>query len=487
MKKVLAVFLLLMLAVAAVTGYRAATVFEDRQPDPAPNISEIDINQLDALQRFSEALKIPTVSHDDRSNFDKDSFLAFQDYLRTAYPLVNARAERTVVNDYSVVYRLEGSDPSLQPVLFTSHMDVVPVEDSTLDAWTWPPFSGTVADGMIWGRGSVDDKIGVISLMEALEMLLQENLAPQRSIYFAFGHDEEVSGREGAARIAEYFVDQGLQFDFVLDEGGAITEGLITATDRPVAIIGVSEKGYVNLRLTVKADGGHSSQPPPHSALGILASAVVKIEDHPFPARLDPILQTFEAIGAFAPLKTRLVMGNLWLFSPLVKLMMMADRDAAPGIHTTTAATMASASPKANILPTRASAVVNFRILPGETVASVRQRIIAVIDDERVTVTDEYGSDPSPASPVDTRGYELIAGTIRAFDDNVLVAPYMVRGGTDARYYYGLSPNVYRFLMIRVDPRTMKYVHGIDEHVPVQDYLQAIRFYYHLVRQAGSA
>jgi carboxypeptidase PM20D1 len=145
---------------------------------------------------------------------------------------------------------------------------------------------------------------------------------------------------------------------------------------------------------------------------------------------------------------------------------------------------MISGSPKANILPTRATAVVNFRILPGETVDSVRQRVVALIDDDRVVVSDEFGNNPSGVSPTDSRGYELIAGTIRGMDENILVAPYMVRGGTDAKYFYGLSPNVYRFLMVNVSPDTMKFVHGIDERVEVEDYLQAIRFYYHLIRQS---
>lgn len=235
--------------------------------------------------------------------------------------------------------------------------------------------------------------------------------------------------------------------------------------------------------LTVEAEGGHSSQPPDHSALGILAQAIVNVENNPFPARLDHMLQTMEAIGAYLPFADRLAMSNLWLLGPIVKSQLLKLPDMAAGIRTTTAATMASGSPKSNILPTRASAVINFRILPGETVESVRQRVIEVIDDERVEVTAEYGSDPSPVSPTDTRGYDLIASTIRAFQPDGLVAPYMVRGGTDGKYFYSVSSNVYRFAMIRVTPETVRYVHGIDERLPVEDYLMAIRFYYNLLLQ----
>jgi len=486
-KRLFAYLALFLVGIAVVMVYRATTVFKDHQPDPFAAFTAIRISDEDAVQRFSRALTFPTISYDDRSRFDARAFRDFHDFLRAAFPLVHQRAERTVVSDFSLVYHLEGSDPSLEPVLLMSHFDVVPVEQHTLHEWTYPPFSGTVADGVIWGRGSVDDKIGVMALLESLEALLAEGFQPRRSLYFAFGHDEEVGGGDGAARVAEFFERQGIRFDFVLDEGGALTRGMLKGVDRPVAVIGVSEKGYVNLLLSVEAPGGHSSQPPEHSALGIIARAIVRVEDNPFPARLDYLMPTFEAIGAYMPFGSRLAMANLWLLSPLVTQQLLQDKDSAAGIRTTTAVTMAGGSPKSNILPTRATAVVNFRILPGETVDSVRQRVVDLIDDDRVQVRTEFGTEPSPVSPVDSRGYGIVAATIRAMDDDALVAPYMVRGGTDAKFFYGLSPNVYRFLPLYMDADSIEYVHGIDEHVSVEGYLGAIRFYYHLLRQAVEA
>jgi carboxypeptidase PM20D1 len=485
-RKLLAALALLAIVLPAVMLYRAATMFEDRQLEPAAGYTDIQIDDEAAVRRFAQALTFPTVSYDDRRQFDAQAFSSFHDFLQAAFPRVHERARRVVINGYSLVYELAGSDPGLEPALFMGHFDVVPVEASTLGDWSHPPFAGVVEDGVVWGRGSVDDKIGVMALMESLEVLLADGIKPQRSIYLAFGHDEEVMGQDGAARIAEYFERQGIRFDFVLDEGGAVTQDLLQGVDRPVAVVGTSEKGYVNLVLTVHSPGGHSSQPPEQTGLGILARAIVRVEDSPFPARLDFLLPTFEAIGAFMPLGTRLVVSNLWLLSPLLENVLLRDKDSAAGIRTTTAATMASGSPKSNILPTQATAVINFRILPGETVETVRQRVVELIDDDRVHVSTEYGSDPSAVSPTESRGYEILARTIRAMDTNALVAPYMVRGGTDARYFYRLSPNVYRFLPIPADARTVRYIHGIDEHVPVDVYLQAIRFYYHLIRQASS-
>ncbi|MBT8048412.1 MAG: M20/M25/M40 family metallo-hydrolase [Xanthomonadales bacterium] len=481
MKKALFTTFLAVVVIAAVLIYRAGATFEDRQLEPAAGLTTVAIDESLAIERFAGALRIPTVSFDDRSNFDAAAFRDFKSFLEASYPLVDSRAQLTVINDYSLVYHLPGSDPSLKPVLFMGHMDVVPIEEITRSEWSYPPFGGTVADGIIWGRGSVDDKFTVIALMEAMEQLLSENIQPERSIYLAFGHDEEVGGKDGAAKVAEYFEQKGITFDYVMDEGGAVLEGMMEGLDRPVAIIGVSEKGYVNLVLTVKAPGGHSSQPPRQTAVGILSRAIVAVEDSPFPARLDYIYPTFEALGAEMPFSNRLAMANLWLLSPLVKSVMLKNKDDAPGIRTTTAATMVSGSPKSNILPTRATAVINFRILPGDSVESVTNRVIELIDDERVTVTAEYGVNPSPVSPTDSRGFELIAQTIRGMDDSILVAPYMVRGGTDAKYFYSVSPNVYRFMMLRIDPTTIGYLHGIDEHVAAEDYLEAIRFYYHLI------
>ena len=484
MKKLLLGLGAVILGLVVIMIVRANTVFEDVQLAPAEGLPQVVLDEDGAVERLAGAIRFRTISHDDRSNFDADAFVAFHDYLRESFPLVHERADVTVVSGYSLLFHIAGSDSSLKPVLLMGHMDVVPVDEITMAEWTHDPFAGTIADGIVWGRGTMDDKLSVLSFLEATETLLAAGFEPRRSLYLAFGHDEEVGGEDGAQEVAKYLADRGIEFEFVLDEGGAVTEGVMQQVDRPVAIIGVAEKGYVNMRLTVNSEGGHSSQPPPQSALGVVSRAVVKVEDNPFPAELTYREQTFAAIAPYTSFGNRLAMANTWILGPVVRSILLGNKTTAATLRTTTAATMASGSSKSNILPTRAEAVINFRILPGETAESVRDRVVGIVDDERVDVTMEYAIDPSPVSPTDTPGYELLARTIRAFDDDILVAPYLIQGGTDARYFYTVSPNVYRFVMARATPDTLRRVHGIDERIAIDDYLTAVRFYHAVIRQA---
>jgi carboxypeptidase PM20D1 len=327
----------------------------------------------------------------------------------------------------------------------------------------------------------MDDKVTVLALMEAMERRLEDGEAPERSVYFAFGHDEEVGGKDGARAIAAQLTREGVEFEFVLDEGGVVTDGFFPGIEQPVAIIGIAEKGYVNLHLTVNAAGGHSSQPPPHTAAGILAQAIVKVEDNPFPTDLSGINRTFAYLGHHFPLVNRVALANQWLLGPIIEKRFLADPATAASIRTTTAVNMLEGSSKSNILPTRATAVVNFRILPGDTSTYVKERVEAIIDDERVEVTASMINEPSPVSATDTFGFRLLQETIQATDDSILVAPYLVQGGTDAKHFVGLSDSVYRFIMVRADRATMRRMHGVDEQISVADYTAAVRFYHALL------
>ena len=484
MKKILSYVLVIFIAVVLIGAFRASAVYVDHQYYPSAKTKKIEVDRDLVVHHFQQAIQIATISRDYPAPVNAEPFLAFHQHLADSFPAVHAFANRTTINSYSLVYKFSGTQEDLKPVLFMGHMDVVPVDDETLGKWSHAPFAGTLADGQIWGRGALDDKSTVMALMEAMELSLGQGKRPKRTLYFAFGHDEEIGGSQGAKKVAEYFADQGVSFEFVLDEGGLILDGVIESVDQPVAIIGIAEKGFVNIRLIAERPGGHSSMPPENTGPGILAQAIVKLEENKFPATLEYTNIMFDAIGSFANYPVRFAMANQWLMSPLVKHSMLSSKSTAAGLRTTTAVTMLKGSSKSNILPTKATAVVNFRILPGETWESVLERVETIIDDERITYEVFMNNNPSSVSSIESLGYRLIEQTIREFADDALVAPYLVMGGTDSKYYYALTDSVYRFLMIRLDPSTLDIVHGIDERISVDNYVMGIQYFYELLRKS---
>ncbi len=485
MKKIISYMAAILIVIVLIGVYRANTVYVDSQYYPSVETNKVDVDRELVVQHFQQAIQIATISKDYPAPVNAGPFIAFHQHLADAFPVVHALAERTTINDYSLVYKFAGTDESLEPVLYMGHMDVVPVDDETLDKWSHPPFSGIIADGQIWGRGAIDDKSTVMALMEAMELTLNEGKRPKRTVYFAFGHDEEIGGSQGAKKIAEYFEEKSVRFEFVLDEGGLILDGVIESVDQPVAIIGIAEKGFVNIRLIAERPGGHSSMPPENTGPGILAQAIVKLEENKFPATLEYTNIMFDAIGHFANYPARFAMANQWLTSPLIKRSMLSAQNTAAGLRTTTAATMLKGSSKSNILPTKATAVVNFRILPGETWESVLEQVKTIIDDERVSYEVFMNNNPSSVSSTDSLGYRLIEQTIREFADDALVAPYLVMGGTDSKYFYPLTDSVYRFLMIRLDSSTLNIVHGIDERISVDNYVMGIQYFHELLRKSA--
>jgi carboxypeptidase PM20D1 len=485
MKKILLSITALVVMTLVIVVFRAITVFENNQYQVTQPLTPITLDESAVIDRFSQALQIPTISYDDSSKLDHAAFQAFHQHLAQYFPLTHAKTQLTKFNNYSLVYHLKGQNPQLKPALFMGHMDVVPVDEQTKDQWLQPPFSGKVVDGVVWGRGAIDDKVSVLALMESLEWFLAKDKIPQRDIYFAFGHDEEAGG-DGAKAIAKYFAEQDIQFEFILDEGGVITDGIIPGTTQPIAIVGVAEKGRVNFKLTVKGEGGHSSQPPAHTAAGILARAIVNVENNKFDARSEFFDLMFDNIGYSMPLSQRLPLANLWLFEPLVLSKLLKSPSSAASARTTTAVTMLQGSTKSNVLPTIATAVINFRILPGDTIDSIHAHLERVIDDPRVILSSDQANEASAVSPTDNIGFKLIESSIRRLDENILVSPYLVLGATDSRHFQNLSDNIYRFMMVSLNPETLKQFHGLNEQITVKDYLNAIQFYYAMLEQTAS-
>lgn len=366
------------------------------------------------------------------------------------------------------------------------HLDVVPVEGKSEHQWTEQPFSGKVQDGYIWGRGALDDKSSVFGILEAVELLLQKNYAPERTVYLAFGHDEEVSGINGAIRIAAWLQQQGVQAEYVLDEGLVVLEQALPGLEQPLAMIGVAEKGYTTLRLTAKLpEGGHSSMPPQGTAIGILSQALVTLENEPFPAKIDGATAgLLRYAGPETWLPYKVLFANLWLTGGVLMGQLGKEPAANAIIRTTTAPTMLQGGVRENVLPTEATAVINFRILPGETVESVRAYVQETIDNERITVEimqEEFSSNPSPISATNTFGFEVLQRSMQEVFPDVVVAPALVVGATDSRHYSQLTNNIYRFMPVQLTKADLKRIHGIDERISVEQYKQMIRFYRQLI------
>lgn len=440
-----------------------------------------------ALEHFSSALKIKTVSPEDLSDFDSIQFEQFNHYLEDTYPLIDSLLQHKSFRNYSHLYHWKGARQDVKPIILMAHLDVVPVIDENLYYWKQDPFGGRIVNDTIWGRGCIDDKIGVIGIMESVEQLLRQGYKPERDIYLAFGHDEEIGGQNGAKTIASYLKSQGVQAEFIVDEGGSITGGMVPGIDSDVALIGIAEKGSVSLELSVELEGGHSSMPGKETAIDVLSNAIHRLKANPFPAEISIPLEEFMAyLGPEMSFVNKMAFANSGIFQPLIIDTYESSPSGNALIRTTTAPTIFNSGVKDNIIPLSAKATVNFRIISGSSIKDVIAHIQNVIDDDRITITEgNFNTEPSKVSPTDTKGFNAIHRSISEIYPNALVSPYLVVGATDARHFGELSDHIYRFLPIRITKSNVKSFHGLNERIAIRDFDNAIRFYTQLIKNAS--
>jgi carboxypeptidase PM20D1 len=482
MKKIIFALLICVVVLCAVVFFKTFS-FTSKQVEAEPMVG-ITIDKQRAAKNLSRAIRYKTISSQDPSKFDAAQFTAFHKFLAEAFPKIHRQLKKEVINKYSLLYTWKGSNESLKPIVLMAHFDAVPVSHGTEGDWTYPPFSGRVADGFIWGRGSLDDKGCLLATMEAVEALLNNEYKPKRTVYLAFGHDEEIGGNNGAAYIAESLKSRNVRAEWVMDEGAPIAMGLVPGVSQPVSLVGVAEKGYLTLIFTVEQEGGHSSMPPPQSAVGILSSAIHNLQNNPFPAKLEgPSVQMFDYVGPEMSFGMKLLFANRWLFGPLIKSELQKAKSTNASIRTTIAPTIFYAGTKENVLPQKAMAMVNFRLFPGDSVDYVIEHVKKSINDPRVLVSTSghHPQEASPVSDINAESFQLLQRTIRQVFPESIVAPFLVLATTDTRHYEDISGNIYRFVPMRFTSDDLGRIHGTNERISIDNFEEMIKFYIQLI------
>jgi len=482
------VLLVLIAAIVAVAAVLTFNVFSQgsRQLQVAA-VPKVQIDTQAAAARLAEAIRFRTISSYEKPDQHADALRGMQAHIEKSFPAFHAAAKREVVGDYSLLYTWEGSDPKAQPIALLAHQDVVPVAPGTDKDWQQPPWAGVIADGFIWGRGSWDDKGNLYSMLEAAEILTKAGFKPKRTIYFAFGHDEETAGTRGAKNIAALFASRGVKLDFVIDEGLLITDGLVKGLDKPAALIGLAEKGYTTLVLHAEATPGHSSMPPRDTAIGMMAAALARLEDNKLPLQIrGTVAEMFATLAPEMNGVSRVALSNLWLFKPLLLREFAKSGPTEATVRTTTALTIFNAGDKDNVLPGHAEATVNFRLIPGDTEASVTGHVRDTIRNDRISIKPFPGNtDPPPVTGTASPSYQILNKTIREIFPDVILAPGLMVAATDSRHYVGVTDKIFRFSPVRAKPQDLSRFHGTNERLSIEGYADMIRFYRRLIENTA--
>jgi carboxypeptidase PM20D1 len=461
------------------------TILYERSQGAVEKIEDIPVDEQQVAEHLAASIRCPTVPLDETGTPDPEAFQQLHQMLREAYPLVHQKLRREVVNGYSLLYIWQGSRSDLEPVMLMAHQDVVSADPTE---WTYPPFEGKIADGFVWGRGTLDIKNQLIGIMEAAEYLLQQGYRPERTILFGLGHDEETGGVNGCKVMGQMLKERGIRLAGIVDEGGGISAGLAAGVRGAVGLIGVSEKGYLTVEFTVNSQPGHSSTPPPQTAIGILARALARLEAHPMPTHLRCLRPLYHGIGRAAPLYIQVPFANVWLFGPLLKRWLVPNPEMNASMRTTTALTIINGGVEDNTVPAEARAIVNFRLLPGDTIAEVLWHAKKVIKDERVKIKPVEGkyNEALPTSPRNGAAYTSLRTVIRQVFDNPPVAPYVMLGGTDCQHFVPVCDNIYRFTSLVMDESFRGLEHGVDERIPISGIVGMVKFYAQLMQVWGT-
>jgi carboxypeptidase PM20D1 len=447
------------------------------------------VDNAAAAQSLAAAVQARTISGLLDPEGTAAEFAKLREHLRTRYPLVHARLALETFTEHTLVYIWKGRQPALPAVALMAHQDVVPIAPGTEALWKLPPFAGQQREGFVYGRGTWDNKGNLIAQFEALERLLASGFAPDRTLMFVYGHDEEVGGSRGAQVVAKALAERGIRLHAVLDEGLVVTEGMLPGLKPPAALVGVAEKGSLSLQLTVQAAPGHSSLPPGpgQSAIGVLSAALARLDAQPLPGGITGVArQMFASLAPEMGGIQRLALSNLWLFAPVIEGMLAKGPSTNALLRTTTAITIVNAGNKENVLPGVAQAVVNLRLLPGDTAQAVAAWVQAQVADERVQIKPlGVGFEASRVSSDQAPLFLHIQQAVREVFPGAIVTPGLMLAATDGRHFEALADNVYRFTPVRAGPQDLSRFHGTNERLSVANLVEMIRFYHRLLQLAA--
>ena len=482
-KKLLLSFVLIVGALLSIALIRTLM---HSAPEPTVNVGlTAEIDGEAATNNLAASIRFKTISHQDKEKFSPQEFEGFIKWAADTYPEFHSAMQLEML-EYTLLFKWEGSDNSLAPILLTAHYDVVPVIPGTESIWEEEPFAGVISNNRIWGRGALDDKSGVVGMMEAATYLIQNNFQPTRTVYFSFGHDEEIGGG-GAAQVTEKLKQEGVQLQWSLDEGSFVNRGFFPGVDKLVAPINVAEKGIMNLLIVAKAKGGHSSTPPKKTAVTILADALIKLENEPLPGSLEGLSAVmFDEVSKHMPFGYRFLFANRWLFGGLLDSQMSSTPVINAMIRTTTAPTMLSGSIKSNVLPIEATALINFRLHPRDSIESVTEHVRRVVGSDQVEVRTLGGMEASGVSSWESPGYEIISSSLSKVYGEVVSVPGIMIAASDTRHYSKVADNSFRFNPFSIVPEDMTGFHGTNESIAVDSFIAGIKTYVDIINEGSS-
>ena len=481
-KRIVLVFIALLLLLAAVVAVN--TVRHGSRQLQVAAAPAVAVDTAAVADKLAAMIRFRTVSSADDPNLNADEFRKLHAHLQQRFPLVHQKLKREVVGGLSLLYTWQGSDPTAKPIALMAHHDVTPIAAGTEDRWQVPPFAGVVKEGYVWGRGAWDDKGNLVAQLEAVEMLLASGFQPRQTVYIVSGADEEVAGLRGAAQVVKLLQDRKVRLDFVMDEGLVLAEGLVPGVAAPTALIGVAEKGYITVRLKATAPPGHASMPPPPgtSVIGKMGAALQRLDQEQFPARLRGVArELFETLAPEMDGFQRVALSNLWLFGPLVESQLAKAPGTNAMLRTTTALTIVNAGNKFNVIPGQAEAILDVRILPGDTREMVLQHVREKAGPGIEVASVGGSTDPTPVTSTHSVAYRNVERTLRSLFPGTVVAPALYVAGSDSQHFVPIGDNIFRFSPVRVKPEDVSRLHGTNERISTTNLAELVRFYHQLL------